>query len=69
MASPTELERDLVRLRADLERYKAASEAALEDLAWVIGYLEHNQRTGLARDLRRNRAAIRRALRQGTRHG
>ncbi|RNM12443.1 hypothetical protein [Nocardioides pocheonensis] len=62
MASQAELERQLERLRDDSSRYQAASEAALAELAWVIDYLSRNRRAHLARQLRRNRASILRAL-------
>jgi hypothetical protein len=67
MASSSGREEALVRLRADVRRYRAASEAALDQIDWVIGYLERDRRNALARDLRRNRAAIVRALRQDRR--
>jgi hypothetical protein len=63
-----DLERDLERLQGELERYQAATEAALDSLDHVIGWLERYQRTGLARDLRRNRATILRQLRRDASH-
>jgi len=48
------LERDLARLRHDLECYRAATEAGLDAVDEVIGWLDRNQRAGLARALRRN---------------
>lgn len=53
-----ELQEDLVRLRADLERYRAATQAALETLDAAIGHLERERRLALARRLRSNVASI-----------
>jgi len=53
-----ELEQELVRLGDDLDRYQAATHAALECLDAAIGHLERDRRTSLAREMRRNRAAI-----------
>ena len=68
MTSRAELERDLDRLREDLSRYRAASEAALGELDWVIGYLDRNRRAALAQELRRNRDSIVRALEEDAPH-
>lgn len=57
-SAPRDLERDLERLQDELRRYRAATEAALDNLDEVIGWLERNRRTGLARALRRNCATI-----------
>jgi hypothetical protein len=61
--------RDLARLREELERYRAATEAGLDSLDAAIGHLERDHRTRLARELRRNRAAILRRLRADRRRG
>jgi hypothetical protein len=61
------LDRDISRLRHEVERYRLATEAGLESLDAAIGWLDRSGRTGLARDLRRNRASIRRNLQRDTR--
>jgi hypothetical protein len=68
MSTSRDLERDLERLQGELERYQAATEAALDSLDQVIGWLERNHRTGLARDLRRNRATMLRQLGRDATH-
>jgi hypothetical protein len=61
------LERDIARLRDEVERYRAGAEDGLDSLDVAIGWLDRAGRTGIARDLRRNRATIRRNLRRHTR--
>lgn len=56
---------DVVRLKQDLDRYRAATEAGLDSLDEAIGWLDRDRRAGLARDLRRNRKRILRELRRG----
>ena len=49
----------------DLEnRYRRATEAALEQLGWCINYLQAIRQRDLARQLSRNRDGIRRRLRK-----
>ena len=49
----------------DLEnRYRRATEAALEQLDWCINYLQAIRQRDLARQLSRNRDGIRRRLRK-----
>ena len=63
MSDPRDLEREVARLREELERYRLATDAGLETLDEVIGWLDRNRHVGLARDLRRNRKRILRDLR------
>ena len=46
----------------EVDRYREAAEAALEQLDWAIGYLHRIRKTGVARGLAKNRAFIRRQL-------
>ena len=49
-------------LEAELERYRQASEDALQQLDWCIGYLHGSHRVPIARSLAHNRAFIRTRL-------
>jgi len=51
-------------LRHEVERYRQASEDALQQLDWCIGYLHGCGKKGLAGALARNRSHIRRQLLQ-----
>jgi hypothetical protein len=46
-------------LEEELERYRQASEDALQQLDWCIGYLHGAGKTGIAQSLSKNRAFIR----------
>jgi hypothetical protein len=46
----------------EVERHRQASEDALQQLDWCIGYLHGTGRRGVARSLAKNRAYIRRHL-------
>jgi hypothetical protein len=46
-------------LENELERYRRASEDALQQLDWCIGYMHGSGKKGIARSLARNRAHIR----------
>ena len=46
-------------LEEKLERYRQASEDALQQLDWCIGYMHGCGKKGIARSLARNRAYIR----------
>ena len=46
-------------LEEELERYRRASEDALQQLDWCIGYLHGSGKKGIARALSKNRAYIR----------
>ncbi len=51
-------------LEGDVERYRRASEDALQQLDWCIGYLHASGKRGIARALAANRSHIRRHLLQ-----
>jgi hypothetical protein len=46
-------------LEDEMERYRQASEDALQQLDWCIGYLHGAGKTGIAQTLSKNRAYIR----------
>ena len=46
-------------LEDEVERFRRASEDALQQLDWCIGYLHGSGKKGLARSLSKNRAYIR----------
>jgi hypothetical protein len=46
----------------ELDRYKQASEDALQQLDWCIGYFHGCGKKGIAKALSHNRAYIRKAL-------
>jgi primase-polymerase (primpol)-like protein len=46
-------------LGGEVERYRKASEDALQQLDWCIGYLHGTGRMGVARSLAHNRSYIR----------
>jgi hypothetical protein len=46
----------------EADRYRRATEDALEQLDWVIGYIHGIHRTRVSRALAKNRACIRRNL-------
>jgi hypothetical protein len=51
-------------LDAEVERYRRASEDALQQLDWCIGYLHGCGKRGIARALAANRSHIRRHILQ-----
>jgi hypothetical protein len=51
-------------LEDEVERYRRASEDALQQLDWCIGYLHGSGKKGIARALSKNRAFIRTHLLQ-----
>jgi hypothetical protein len=55
-----ELELDKAHLMEEVERYRDAAEAALDQLDWCIGYFTRNKDRRVARALSSNRAEIRR---------
>ena len=57
-----ELEQDIVELMEQVDRYRTATEDALQQLDWCIGYFVGCGKSGLARSLGANRAYIRRHL-------
>ncbi len=50
------------KLEEELERYRQASDDALQQLDWCIGYIHGTGRRGIARALAHNRAFIRTEL-------
>ena len=62
-----ELERAKADLEQDVHRYRAAAEAALDQLDWSIGYLARIQKGGHARIIAANRNQIVRDYLQGDR--
>ena len=57
-----ELELDVERLEHEVEKYRRASEEALQQLGWCIGYFTGTNKAKLARALAGNVAYIRRGL-------
>jgi hypothetical protein len=55
-----QLELDKAHVLEEVERYRAAAEATLEQLDWCIDYFARNKDRRVARALSTNRAAIRR---------
>jgi hypothetical protein len=49
--------------RDEVQRYKAAANAGLDQLDWVISYLYRLRKPGLAAALKRNREDIARRVR------
>lgn len=66
ISEPTErqLREQAAGLRAELDRYRAATQDALEQLDWCIGYFTGKKMPGIAGRLSTNRAHIRTNLLQ-----
>jgi hypothetical protein len=67
MSTTTRAERsrmstEMRELTDELDRYKQASEDALQQLDWCIGYFHGCGKKGIAKALSQNRAFIRRSL-------
>lgn len=61
-----ELEHEVENLMEEVERYRSASEDALQQLEWCIGYLAGCRKGQVAKILSANRSHIRRQyLRRG----
>lgn len=58
----TQLENRVVELMREVDRYRTATEDALQQLDWCIGYFTGCNKAGVARALSANRSAIRRHL-------
>jgi hypothetical protein len=58
-AQDAQLKARIRELEDKLERYRQASEDALQQLDWCIGYMHGCGKRGIARSLARNRAYIR----------
>jgi hypothetical protein len=52
----------ILELEEELERYRQASEDALQQLDWCIGYMHGSGKRGIARALSHNRSYIRTKL-------
>ena len=59
-----ELEQEVVHLMEEVDRYRTATEDALQQLDWCIGYFVGCGKSRLATSLGANRAYIRRHLLQ-----
>jgi len=57
-----ELELEVERLESEMEKYRRASEEALQQLGWCIGYFTGTNKGKLARAMAGNVAYIRRSL-------
>ncbi|MFE6648633.1 hypothetical protein ACFVJS_18840 [Nocardioides sp. NPDC057772] len=57
-----ELEQEIVELMEEVDRYRTATEDALQQLDWCIGYFVGCGKSRLATSLGANRAYIRRHL-------
>jgi hypothetical protein len=55
---------EIQHLREEVERYRQATQDALEQLDWCIGYLHGSRKGAIAAALGRNRSHIRRNLLQ-----
>jgi hypothetical protein len=53
---------EIDRLRKEVDRYRTATEDALQQLDWCIGYFVGANKSGLAKSLGANRSYIRRHL-------
>ena len=56
------LERKIEDLEDEVERYRTATEDALQQLDWCIGYFVGSNKAGLAKSLGANRSYIRKHL-------
>ena len=57
-----ELEQQMVELLGEVDRYRTASEDALQQLDWCIGYFTGCNKSSVAKALSANRSAIRRNI-------
>jgi hypothetical protein len=57
-----ELELEVERLMREVDKYRTATEDALQQLDWCIGYFTGCNKSTLAKSLSANRAYIRRHL-------
>jgi hypothetical protein len=57
-----ELELEVERLEHELEKYRRASEDAMQQLGWCVGYFTGSNKGKLARSLAGNISQIRRNL-------
>ena len=59
-----ELEQQTLELLDELDRYRTATEDALQQLDWCIGYFTGSNKSRIAKSLGANRALIRKNLRR-----
>jgi hypothetical protein len=57
-----DLREEVEHLRKEVDRYRTATEDALQQLDWCIGYFVGANKNGLAKSLGANRSYIRRHL-------
>jgi hypothetical protein len=57
-----ELELELQRLMEEVDKYRTATEDALQQLDWCIGFFTGSNKSHIAKSLGANRAYIRRHL-------
>jgi len=57
-----ELEHEIERLEGEVDRYRTATEDALQQLDWCIGYFTGTNKQTIAKSLGANRSYIRRNL-------
>ena len=57
-----ELEEEVVRLMHEVDRYRSATEDALQQVDWCIGYFTGSNKPRIAKSLGQNRAYIRKNL-------
>jgi hypothetical protein len=64
-----ELERTVHDLMKDVDRYRSATEDALQQIDWCIGYFTGCNKTSIAKSLGANRAYIRKHILQREEQG
>ena len=57
-----ELEAEVQRLMHEVDKYRSATEDALQQLDWCIGYFTGSNKSTIAKSLSANRSYIRRHL-------
>jgi hypothetical protein len=57
-----ELKGEIAHLESEVERYRTATEDALQQLDWCIGYFTGSNKRGVAKSLGANRGYIRKQL-------
>ena len=57
-----QLEAEISELEEDVDRYRTATEDALQQLDWCIGYFVGSNKQGLAKSLGSNRSYIRKHI-------
>ena len=66
MATDSTSSRETARLMEEVDRYRTATEDALQQLDWCIGYFVGCNKQSIARSLGANRAQIRTQIRRKT---